>query len=95
MQSPSLCRIRGEIVAIAMPKDPLPTDILTVTFRELTVKGVRVYAPYDFERAIRIVAESGIDFGRLLSKPFALTDAAEAFDVAKEGRDVMRVLIEI
>lgn len=33
---------------ISMPKVPKEMDIVAITFLELTLKGVRVYAPYDF-----------------------------------------------
>lgn len=93
LESPKLCRVRGQIIQVAMPKDPMPADIVGITFRELTIKGVRVYAPFDFERAIRIVADSDIDFTRLLTPPIPLEQAPEAFRKAKEGKGVMRVLI--
>lgn len=94
LQSPSLCRVRGEIIQVSMPKDPIPVDIVGITFKELTLKGVRVYAPFDFERAIRIVAESSIDFSPLLSDPYPLERAEEAFHKARDAQDVMRVLIK-
>lgn len=93
--SPRICRIHGEIVIVAMPKEPLPMDILSITFRELTIKGVRGYAPYDFEKAIQIVSNSGLDFSELFSEPLPLQEAATAFKMAKEGKDVMRVLFKI
>ena len=93
--SPKLCRVRGEIIAVAMPKEPLPVDILSITFKELTIKGIRVYALYDFEKAIQIVSNSGLDFSKLLSEPFSLTEVMTAFKMAKQGKDVMRVLLTI
>ena len=45
-----LCRVHGEVIQVAMPKDQVPADMVTLTFKELTVKGLRVYAPFDFER---------------------------------------------
>jgi (R,R)-butanediol dehydrogenase/meso-butanediol dehydrogenase/diacetyl reductase len=89
-----ICRVRGEVVMIAMPKDLVPCDIVSLTFKELVVKGVRVYAPYDFERAINIMSNSGIDFSKLLSSPFPLERGVEAFTKAGKGKEVMRVLID-
>ena len=89
-----LCRVRGEVVMIAIPKNLVPCDIVSLTFKELIVKGVRVYAPYDFERAINLMLNSGIDFSKLLSPPFSLESGMEAFTKAKSGEDVMRVLID-
>ena len=78
-----------------MPKEPFPVDIFSITCKELTVKGIRVYASYDFERAIQIVSNSGLDFSKLISDPFPLTEVITAFKIAKEGKDVMRVLLKI
>jgi 2-desacetyl-2-hydroxyethyl bacteriochlorophyllide A dehydrogenase len=93
--APRLCRVHGELVIVAMPKEPLPVDILSITFKELTIKGVRVYAAYDFERAIQIIANSGLDFSKLLSEPFALTEIMAGIKAAREAKDVMRVLVKI
>ena len=49
-----LCRVRGEVMIVALSKEPLPVDILSVAFNELTLKGVRAYAVYDFERATKL-----------------------------------------
>ncbi len=94
MLTTKLCRVRGEIVQVACPKEPRALDIVDLSFKELVITGIRVYAPYDFERAIRIVADSGIDFSPLLSSPFELDGAAQAFEQAARGSDAMRVLFQ-
>ena len=74
LAAPRLCCIRGEIVQISMPKVPREMDIVAITFRELTLKGVRVYDAHDFERAIhlelgRVEVDdqlTGVDFLRSL-----------------------------
>jgi 2-desacetyl-2-hydroxyethyl bacteriochlorophyllide A dehydrogenase len=91
---PKLCRVKGEIVMVAMPKDPREMDIVGLTFKELTVKGVRVYAPYDFERAVDLVFRAGWDLRPLLSEPYGFAAAEEAFQKAAEGREAMRVIFE-
>ncbi len=86
------CRVRGQIVLIAIPKNPVPMDLVTITFRELSLVGVRVYEPYDFERAINFLARADVDLGRLLSRPFSLGEGLQAFAEAGRGGAVMRVL---
>jgi len=95
LAAPRVCRVKGLVMAVAMPKDPVPYDIVALTFKEITVKGVRVYASFDFERAVHLADSSGIDFGKLQSAPFTLDQGCEAFALAKTGWDVMRVLIGI
>ena len=95
LSATKLCRVRGEVIIVALSKEPLPVDILSVAFNELTLKGVRAYAVYDFEKAIRIIADSGLDFSKFISEPFALTDTLAAIKAAREAKDVMRVLLDI
>jgi (R,R)-butanediol dehydrogenase/meso-butanediol dehydrogenase/diacetyl reductase len=90
--APKACRVRGQVVLIAIPKKPVPMDLVTITFRELSLVGVRVYEPYDFERAMSFLNNSKLDFGRLLSTPFPLRHGLEAFAEAGRGGAVMRVL---
>ena len=90
-----LCRVRGEIVQIAIPKETRPIDIVDLTFKELTIKGVRVYAPYDFERAIRLAGKAGFDFEPFLTSFYPLDKAEEAIKKAAQGKEVMRVIFEV
>jgi len=90
-----LCRVRGEIMSVGVPKTLVPYDMLTLSFKEVTIKGVRVYAPFDFERAIQIAAFSRIDFSRMISKPFSLEDGVGAFESALSRKNVMRVIFEM
>ena len=88
--APKLCRVRGQIVQVAMPKDPRNIDIVTFTFREQMMTGVRVYAAYDFQRAIALAEE--LDLSPMASDPVPLERASEAFNVASRGSEVMRVI---
>jgi 2-desacetyl-2-hydroxyethyl bacteriochlorophyllide A dehydrogenase len=90
-----LARVRGEIMQVATPKETRDINIVDISFKELIIKGVRVYAPYDFERAISFMQYSGLDFSPLLSQPYSLEQGAEAFGKAKEGSDVMRVIFKV
>ncbi len=89
------CRVRGEMIQVAMPKKPVPFDIVALTFKEIIVKGVRVYAPFDFERAIQMIESGGIDFSALVTNRCSLDEGDEAFKRASEGKNVMRVLFTI
>jgi len=90
-----ICRIRGAVIQVANPKKPIPTDLLALSFKELTIKGVRVYASGDFDRAIAIAASSGPLFRKIQSAPFSLDQGEAAFQRSRRGADVMRVLFDI
>jgi (R,R)-butanediol dehydrogenase/meso-butanediol dehydrogenase/diacetyl reductase len=90
-----MCRVRGQVVQVSNPKDLVPTDLLPLSFKELTVVGVRVYAEGDFGRAIEIAGTAGLPLARLQSEPYALEQGEEAFRRARAATDVMRVLFSI
>jgi (R,R)-butanediol dehydrogenase/meso-butanediol dehydrogenase/diacetyl reductase len=89
-----VCRIRGTVIQVSNPKSLIPTDILTLSLRELSIRGVRVYERGDFARAIAIAA-SGVSFTGMQSEPFTLDQGAEAFRRSRAGADVMRVLFAV
>ncbi|HPN84540.1 MAG TPA: alcohol dehydrogenase catalytic domain-containing protein [Victivallales bacterium] len=95
MLSPDLCRVRGNICAVSHPKEPLMMNMLRCNFKEIYVTTVRVYEMFDFTRAIEIATSSGIDFSKLLSRPYSLDEAPAAFDAAKKGNNVMKVVFKI
>jgi (R,R)-butanediol dehydrogenase/meso-butanediol dehydrogenase/diacetyl reductase len=95
MVAPRLCRIRGEIIQISMPKTPREMDVVGITFREVTLKGVRCYAPFDFQRAIDLATTWAGDLERIASEPFALDDAERAFAVARQGDQALKVIFDI
>jgi (R,R)-butanediol dehydrogenase/meso-butanediol dehydrogenase/diacetyl reductase len=93
--APKLCRVQGEVIMIAMPKVLRSFDIVAYTFKEITMKGVRVYAPFDFERAIHLIAECPHDLTKLLSGFYLLSQGTQAFEEAKNAKESMRVVFNI
>ena len=93
VQMGKMARVRGEIVMVGMPKDPPKTDLLSIGFKELTIKGVRVYAPFDFERAIDIASRGLVDVDSLISHRLTLSEAPMGFELKKSSPDAMKVLI--
>lgn len=93
--APRLCRIRGEIVQISMPKVPREMDIVAITFREITLKGVRVYDAFDFERAIAMASRWACDLSILASDPFSLDEAEQAFAAARQGDKALKVIFDV
>lgn len=93
--SPKLCRVRGNILAVSHPKQLLTMDMLTTNFKEIEITTVRVYESHDFRRAIEIVSTAELDLGRLPSRPFKMNEAAAAFQAARAGQDVTKVLFEL
>ena len=93
--APKLCRVHGELIMVAMPKVYRPFDIVAFTFKEVVMKGVRVYAPFDFERAIDFVAECPNDLTKLTGGFYPLSQGAQAFEEAKNAKEIMRVVFDL
>jgi threonine dehydrogenase-like Zn-dependent dehydrogenase len=93
--APKLCRVHGELIMVAMPKVYRPFDIVAFTFKEITMKGVRVYAPFDFERAVDFVAKCPYELTKLLGGFYPLSQGAQAFEEAKNAKEIMRVVFDV
>ena len=93
--STKLLRPRGMLVQVSIPKMPREFSLVDLTFKEISVRGVRVYEPFDFERALRFIAQNGEALTPLLSPPYSLDRAEEAFEAARAGDKGLRVIFSI
>ena len=62
-----LASIRGRIVVVAIYPEPQPVRLFDVFWKELQLRGARVYEPEDFERAIELLAAEVLPLERLIS----------------------------
>jgi len=90
-----IARPRGIVVQVSIPKEPRAVSLVDLTFKELVLKGVRVYEPFDFEHALELLLSDAELFAPLLSRSFALDEAAEAFDAARSGDKGLRIIFDI
>lgn len=87
-------KIRGTAVVVAAYKKPAPIDLLQAMFKEITIKGVRVYTPKDFEIAAQLL-EKPFDFEKLITHVMPLEDVKSGFDMLLSGGNAVKVLISI
>jgi threonine dehydrogenase-like Zn-dependent dehydrogenase len=87
-------RVRGRLVVVAIHSDPVPVDLFRLSWRELELRGARVYERADFERAVELLAAHAIPAAQLISAVEPIDRAPEAFARLDEGADVMEVLID-
>src|SRR5690606_39010033 len=71
---------------------PGPVDLREVSFKELVVRGVRVYTTDDVRRAIELVADGSLGLDRLPTRAFRLEDTSQAF-AAAGAADHLQVLV--
>ena len=81
----SATRVLGAVVVVAVHKEPVPLDLRAVCFKELTVRGVRVYTSADVRRAIELVADDVLGLAALPTRTYPLAEAAAAFEAASSA----------
>jgi (R,R)-butanediol dehydrogenase/meso-butanediol dehydrogenase/diacetyl reductase len=74
--------VGGTVVIVAVHKEPTPVDLREVCFKELVVRGVRVYTSDDVRRAIGLVVHGSLGLDRLPTRVFPLAEAAAAVSAA-------------
>ena len=90
----AITRIRGQIVQVAMPHDLRPVDIAQFAFRELEYIGARTYDLHDYHAAIALVAGGKVNAESMISHVFPLSEGKAGLDLAKQGGDSMKILLQ-
>jgi 2-desacetyl-2-hydroxyethyl bacteriochlorophyllide A dehydrogenase len=88
-----LVRTRGRIVIVAIFAFKPEVDLKGILWREMSVVGVRVYEPQDFEQAIQLVADEVLPLDRLITACYPLSGLQTAFEQIESGAEVMKILI--
>lgn len=86
-------KVRGRVVIVGAYKKPAPLDLIQVMFRELTISGVRVYTPKDFEIAADMI-QRDFPFEKLITHSIPYHRIQEGLDILLTGGDAIKVLIE-
>ncbi|MGD1062944.1 MAG: alcohol dehydrogenase catalytic domain-containing protein [Terracidiphilus sp.] len=86
-----LVRSRGTIVNLGVFKRPVEIDMQAVNFKEIILRGSRVYTRRDFESAIHLA--ENIPVREVVTHSFPLIEVQAAFDCFRNGADVCKVLI--
>jgi 2-desacetyl-2-hydroxyethyl bacteriochlorophyllide A dehydrogenase len=89
------CRIRGEIMLVGIYKKPTALDLQGIAFKELGVKGSRVYTPQDFAIACALAASGRVPLKPLISHVLPLGDLAQGFAVLAQGGEALKVMFRI
>lgn len=80
-----LARVRGRIVVVAVFSEVPKVDLFQFFWRELRLRGARVYEPQDFEQAIALVASGSLPLRRLISKVCSLDQVETALNLLESG----------
>jgi 2-desacetyl-2-hydroxyethyl bacteriochlorophyllide A dehydrogenase len=86
--------IRGRVVVVAIFPEPKPVALFDVFWKELELRGARVYEPEDFEAAITLLAEGSLGVDRLITAVEPLERVPALFGELSSGRQAMKILVD-
>ncbi len=86
--------LRGRIVVVAIFPEPSPVALFDVFWKELELRGARVYEPEDFEAAIALIASGALGLERLITAVEPLDRVPAVFDELRSGRPAMKILVD-
>lgn len=94
--APLLAGVRGTVLLGAIIGRSPEVPLGTVTLREQTLLGARVYQSRDVEDAIRILDEGRIPAETIISHETSLERSlAEGFEVLRNGADAMKIVVSV
>ena len=89
-----LACLRGRIVVVAIYPEPQAIRLFDVFWKELQLRGARVYEPADYERAIELVASDTLPLERLISRIEPLDRLPAVFDEMKASPSGVKTLVD-
>ena len=90
-----LLRTRGLAVIVAIFAQKPQIDLFRFFWRELRLKGVRVYESQDFAAAISLAAAEALPLDELITDIRPLSALRSGFEDMEKGGRVMKILLEI
>jgi len=89
-----LLAIRGRIVVVAIHPNPIEINLFQFFWKELQMRGARVYEPEDYEKALSLMAAGTLLLEKMITRVEPLENLPEAFRQLDESPDAMKVLIQ-
>jgi len=90
-----LVKRTGRIVVVAVYKEPVPVDLITMGYGEIELLGSCIYTPEDFARAAALVAERQLDVKPVISHRLPLAEGIGAFEALTKGMNAQKVLLAV
>ncbi|MBN1995796.1 MAG: alcohol dehydrogenase catalytic domain-containing protein [Anaerolineae bacterium] len=88
-----LPRTRGRIVIVGIFSKSPQVDLFRFFWRELKLRGARVYEKVDFEQAIQLADSGSIPLDGLISATYPLTKLQDGLQQMEKGGEIMKILI--
>jgi 2-desacetyl-2-hydroxyethyl bacteriochlorophyllide A dehydrogenase len=86
--------LRGRVVVVAIFPEPKPVTLFDLFWKELELRGARVYEPEDFDAALELLAGGSLAVERLITAVEPLERLPAVFDELRAGRPAMKILVD-
>jgi len=87
-----ICKVRGEIIWVGLPKTPPEVNVLRLVFKEIKTTGARVYRHTDYKIALSLLERRAVDVEPLITDRLALKDVALGFQRMHSADTSLKVL---
>ena len=93
--SMELVKRTGRIVVVAVYKEPVSVDLITLGYGEIEILGSCVYTPADFAKSVGLVAAKQVNITPLVSHRIPLAEGIGAIQQLIKGMDAQKVLLAV
>lgn len=90
-----LVRARGVVVVVGIFITPPPVELFQVFWRELQIRGARVYEREDFRQAIDLAAAGRLPLDQLITHELPLENLETGLRQMEAGNGTMKILLRI
>lgn len=93
MQVVPMTAIKGKVVMVALHKQPCEVFFRDLSYKEVLIQGVRIYAKGDFTQAMELLAQKKVDVKPLISHRYPMEDFEKAFASARNSSESCKVIM--
>jgi len=81
----NVTRVRGTLVQVGLPKAPVPSNLVSLAFKEITWVGCRVYNRWDYLAAIQLLRQGKVNKEALVTHILPLEEGPHGIEMLKSG----------
>jgi 2-desacetyl-2-hydroxyethyl bacteriochlorophyllide A dehydrogenase len=89
-----IASLRGRIVLVAIFPEPQPVSLFDFFWKELELRGARVYEAEDYERAIALLEVGNLPLERLITAVEPLDELPAVFEDDSRISSAMKILVD-
>lgn len=94
MQIVPMTAIKGRVVMTALHKQPCEIFFRDLSYKEVLIQGVRIYAKGDFAEAVELLESGKVDVKPIISHHFTMGEFETAFTAARNSSESCKVIMK-